>query len=211
VICVPKNAQGKIQVTFRAHEVTGELMIGLVGNDSPAMHAGVAVGDAVLAIQGVVIQGEGEAALDEAMAILQKTAQLTTVELVLQTRVRMEVLEFGQKGVGGPKNHLGLDFWSLPEDNFVRITRISASAAKSGRFALGDRVVAMNGIRVNHAETLSQLVKEAGLRDDYVTFEVSLGYAAAEGLWFGDQPTPRENQPERKPKRSFSFGRKPRH
>ena len=47
-----------------------------------------------------------------------------------------------------------------------------------------------------------------------VEFEVALGYTAGEGLWYGHAEEGRETIPAntpRKAKRSFSFGRKPKH
>ena len=116
-------------------------------------------------------------------------------------------------GLGGPKTHLGLSFYSFEGDASVRITKISGAAAKSGRLALGDRVVAMNGIRVNHAATLSEHVANASrLGAPAVELEVALGYASGEGLWYGQEAEEaKEGEAPRKAKRSFSFGRKPRH
>lgn len=120
-----------------------------------------------------------------------------------------QVIEFGAQTPGAPRNHLGIDFYSFPEDNAVRVTGLSGSAAKSGRLALGDKIVSVNGIRVNHAMTLSEHITALSASCDYVTFEVALGYAAGEGLWYG-QGSSGSDTP-RKAKRSFSFGRKPRH
>lgn len=50
MLSIAKNDEGRICVTFKIHEVTGELMIGLVGEGSPAALAGVEVGDRVLAL-----------------------------------------------------------------------------------------------------------------------------------------------------------------
>jgi len=208
---IPKNEHGMIQVTFKAHAVTNELIIGLVGEGSPAQLAGVCVGDAVLALQGNMIESDGEFALDDARSILQQTSHFQTVELMVQTKIRTEVVEFAAKEIGGPRTHLGLSFYSFPDDTMVRITGIEGPAKKSGRLAVGDNVVAVNGIRVNHAETLSGHIAACARVDDYVTFEVALGYAAGEGVWYGaDAETPSDAAP-RKAKRSFSFGRKPRH
>lgn len=88
---IPKNSEGMIQVTFKAHEVTGDLIIGLVGDNSPAAAAGVEVGDLVLAVQGDVVEVSGGEALDAARNALAKTARLNTVELLLQTKIRTEV------------------------------------------------------------------------------------------------------------------------
>jgi hypothetical protein len=71
--------------------------------------------------------------------------------------------------------------------------------------------VAVNGIRVNHAETLQAHIAEFCKRDEYVDFEVALGYQPEEGLWYGkDVSVGSDEQPEekKKPKRSFSFGRR---
>jgi len=195
----------------------------------PAALAGVEVGDAVLAINGESILGEsGDEDLEFVRQVLIDSSHLESIELMVQKRMRTEVIEFGQVGVGGPKNVLGLSFYSFPNDWAVRVTGLTGAAAKSGRVALGDRIVAMNGIRVNHAETLSRHIAQAGLTSPYVTFEVGLGYCQDEGLWYGEgkghqppAPTGGSNSPPstpsgeeaatpRKVKRSFSFGRKPR-
>ena len=81
---IPKNEHGMIQVTFKAHAVTNELIIGLVGEGSPAQLAGVCVGDAVLALQGNMIESDGEFALDDARSILQQTSHFQTVELMVR-------------------------------------------------------------------------------------------------------------------------------
>lgn len=209
LIVVHKNDRGMILVTFKAHEVTQELIIGLVGEGSPAALAGVEVGDAVLSVQGRAIHELGEDALEQARAVLAKTQHLPTVELLVQTRIRTETLEFGAPTVGAPRTHLGLNFYSFPGDQAVRVTDVTGPAAKSGRLAVGDRVVSVNGIRVNHAQTLSDHVSQAAACSDYVTFEVALGYAAGEGLWYGDGKE--GGDAPRKAKRSFSFGRKPKH
>jgi len=198
--------------------VTGELIIALAAEDGPAGRAGVVAGDAVLAVQGVLIESEGEEALEDTLTLLEETSHLSTVELVVQTKVRTEVIEFGSRELGGPKNFLGLSFYSFPGDSTVRITKVDGPAARTERFALGDRIVSMNGIRVNHAKTLSDHISAAALTSYYVTFEVALGYASGEGLWYGSEeasaPTAASAADESakpKPKRSFSFGRKPRH
>jgi len=217
-IRIEKNTNGMIGVTFKVHEVTGDLIIGLVADGLPAAQAGVEVGDVVLAIQGASIFGEsGDEDLEFVREVLVNSQHAPAIELMVQKRVRTEVLEFGQNGVGGPKNVLGLSFYNFPDDWGCRITDIKGAAAKSGRLALGDRVVSMNGVRVNRAETLIKLIGQAGLTSDYIEFEVALGYSAGEGLWYGSGDTPRgtaDNAPAGTPgkvKRSFSFGRKPRH
>jgi len=207
---IPKNAEGMIQVTFKAHATTNELIIGLVGDGSPAQAAGVEIGDAVLALQGNMIECDGEFALDDARAILQQSSHHDSVELMVQTKLRTEVIEFSCKEVGAPRNFLGLSFHSFDGDTAVRITGMAGPAAKSGRIALGDRITAVNGIRVNHAQTLSDHIAHIARTDDYVTFEVALGYAPGEGLWYGSDADPSASTP-RKAKRSFSFGRKPKH
>uniref|UniRef100_A0A7S2GTQ2 PDZ domain-containing protein n=1 Tax=Haptolina brevifila TaxID=156173 RepID=A0A7S2GTQ2_9EUKA len=225
---IPKDDNGRIGVTFKAHEVTDELIIGLVGSDMPASQAGLEVGDAVLAINGASILGEsGDEDLDFVRQVLVDSSHLDHVELMVQKRLRTEVIEFGQCGIGGPRNVLGLQFYSFPHDWAVRVTGLSGAAAKSGRLALGDRIVSMNGIRVDHAQTLSAHISEAGKTCDYITFEVALGFCQDEGLWYGQgnpsnghQPpqtgsAPATPEPAATPrkaqvKRSFSFGRKPR-
>ena len=157
----------------------------------------------------------GQADFERARAVLAACSNHPVLEMAVQTRIRTEIVEFGYApdGLGGPKTHLGLSFYSLEGDQFVRITKILGAAAKSGRLALGDRVVAMNGIRVNHAESLSDhIVNASKLGAPAVELEVALGYAAAEGVWYGqEEQTAKEGEAPRKPKRSFSFGRKPRH
>ena len=247
---IPKNDKGMIQVTFKAHAITGELIIGLVGEvrpstrhrtsprttrtprappprmhashltrslgllrvqGSPAAMAGVEVGDAVLAVQGNMIESEGEFALDDARTILAQTSHFDTVELMLQTKTRQETLEFRQKEPGAPRIYLGLSFYSFPGDSSVRITSVHGPAAKANRMALGDRIIAVEGIRVNHAQTLSEHVAAIARTSDYITFEVALGYAGGEGLWYGQDGGGDDPDKPRKAKRSFSFGRKPRH
>ena len=208
---IPKNDAGMIQVTFKAHAVTNELIIGLVGEGSPAQLAGVEVGDAVLALQGNMIESDGEFALDDARSILQQTSHFRTVELMVQSRVRTETLEFAAKEPGAPRNYLGLSFYSFPDDLAVRVVGVSGPAAKAGRIAIGDRIVSVNGVRVNHAETLSAHIGALARTHDYVTFEVALGYAAGEGVWYGGDAEHKDGDAPRKAKRSFSFGRKPRH
>ena len=153
-----KNANGKISVSFRAHETTGELIVGLCAEDGPAGAAGVVVGDVVLGLQGIVIDQFGEAAVDEAMNILADTAHLPTVEIVVQTRLRMEVLEFGldlddaaaATNPDEPPRALGLTFYSFPDDKYVRVTKVGRGARLGA--SPGDRIVSVNGTRVNHAE-----------------------------------------------------------
>ena len=41
--------------------------------------------------------------------------------------------------------------------------------------------------------------------------EVALGYAAEEGVWYGNEAADPAAPEKRKPKRSFSFGRRPAH
>ena len=68
-----------------------------------------------------------------------------------------------------------------------------------------------------HAGTLSQHIAHASnLGATSVELEVALGYQAAEGLWYGKEEVEpakegEEDAKPRKAKRSFSFGRKPRH
>jgi len=210
LLLIEKNAEGKIEVTFRPHEITGELIVSQVGAGGAAHLAGAEVGDRVLALQGSIFEVGGDEDLEHARTVLQHSASSPTVEMIVQTRVRVERLEFGQEFVGGPKNKLGMTFYSFPDDQAVRITKLAGSAAKSGRFALGDRIVSVNGIRVNHAQTLSDHIAELGKRAEYVDFEVALGYAAEEGLWDGQGKCDAEAAGEkRKAKRSFSFGRRP--
>jgi len=228
LLLIEKNAAGKIEVTFRPHEVTGELIVAQVGTNSPAERAGACVGDRVLALQGAIFEAGGDEDLEHARTVLQHSASSPTIEMIVQTRVRHERLEFGQEFVGGPKTKLGLTFYSFPDDTTVRVTKMVGAAAKSGRFALGDRIVSVNGIRVNHAQTLSDHIAEFCKRSDCVDFEVALGYQAEEGLWYGkevegdaafaessrDSPSraiPASPAPARKAKRSFSFGRRPAH
>ena len=210
LVTAPKNDEGRIMVTYKVHAVTGELMVAMVGADSPAERAGVEVGDRVLAIQGEVLEAGGEDDLEAARIALGRTARQRTVDMVLQKRVRREVLEFGQEWVGGPRTKLGLTFFSFPDDIAVRVTAVSGAAAKSGRIALGDRILSVNGIRVNHAATLSQHIAEICKREDYVEFEIALGWQAEEGVWYGKEAE-RDDGEKRKPKRSFSFGRRPAH
>ena len=210
MLSINKNAEGMIQVSFLPHPVTGELIVSLVGNGSPAQQAGVEVGDRVLAMQGAIFDVGGDEDVEYARAVLANSSHCPTIEIVVQTCVRTEVIEFGQSFVGGPKNLLGLSFYSYPDDWCVRITNMTGSALKSGRLALGDRIISVNGIRVNHAQTLSDHIAQAGLTSDYIEFEVALGYAADEGVWYGKEPEAETGAP-RKVKRSFSFGRKPRH
>jgi len=235
-VLINKNEHGKILVSYRAHLVTGELIISLVGEDGPAAQAGVEVGDVVLSLQGVDMQAlRGDEAQMEAMAVLEETQDFDSVEMVLQTQLRTEALAFAAKELGGPKRFLGLSFYTFPDDYAVRITNIDGAAARSGRFALGDRIVSMNGIRVNHAQTLSEHIAAANATSSFVTFEVAHGYSNGEGLWYGKEfasmngegpgtsvatdpfaadgaaapsptPPPPQNQ---KPKRSFSFGKRP--
>ena len=211
-LTVRKNADGMIMVTFKAHAVTGEMIVGLVASESPALQAGVEVGDRILEVQGRPIHGFGEEGLDEARDILASTAHLKQVELLVQTCIRSETLSFAAKEPGAPKNYLGLGFYSFSDDQAVRVTNVNGPAAKSGRIALGDRIVSVNGIRVNHAKTLSEHIAHFAAVDNDINFEIALGYSPAEGLWYEDG-----NEDSggggiiRKVKRSFSFGRKPKH
>ena len=225
MLSIDKNDEGRICVTFKVHDVTGELMIGLVGEDSPASRAGVQVGDRVLAMGAKATGCEffdqgGLEDLELARRVLEAAASERTIEMVVATRMRTEVLEFGHSpdGLGGPRNFLGLSFFSFPDDTAVRITAIRGPAARSGRFGLGDRIVAVNGVRVNHAGTLSKEIATLALTQDRVEFDVLLGYQHDEGVWYGKDGqgvTPRASADgettARKAKRSFSFGRKPKH
>ena len=58
----------------------------------------------------------------------------------------------------------------------------------------------------------SEHIAEICKRSDFVEFEVALGYQPEEGVWYGNgsQEDPAA-QEKRKPKRSFSFGRRPAH
>ena len=218
---IEKNTNGMIGVTFKVHEVTGDLIVGLVADGLPAANVGVEPGDVVLAIQGASIFGaSGDEDLEFVREVLANAQHAPAIELMVQKRLRTEVLEFGQNGVGGPKNCLGLSLHNFPDDWACRITEIKGAAAKSGRLALGDRIVSINGVRVNHAETLGKLIAQAGLTSDYIEFEVALGYSSGEGLWYGsshESGTPRATADDaaggtpRKVKRSFSFGRKPKY
>ena len=134
-----------------------------------------------------------------------------------------------------PKTYLGLDFYTFSDDYAVRIVQLCGPAAKCGRLALGDRVVSMNGVRVVHAQTLSALIAKASRTDNSVTFEIAHGFADGEGLWYGKEHVAIHAErdgartslsadlyadgdgdgeggtaaPTRKPKRSFSFGKRP--
>lgn len=225
MLSVDKNDEGRICVTFKVHDITGELIVGLVGEDGPAWRAGVQVGDRVLAMGAKATGCEffdqgGLEDLDLARRVLEAAANERTIEMVVATRMRTEVLEFGHspESLGGPRNFLGLTFFSFPDDIAVRITGIRGPAARSGRFGLGDRIVAVNGIRVNNAETLKKHVETIALTQNQVEFDVLLGYQHDEGVWFGKEgqgATPRAGgdgeTTARKPKRSFSFGRKTKH
>lgn len=221
LLTVEKNEEGKICVTFKAHEVTKQLIFALVGAESPAARAGIEVGDRLLAIGS---QAHGMLSLEEggeddiaALAhVLEVNKDQPALEMVIQTSIRREVLEFGHPpgGLGGPRTYLGLSFFTFAGDKAVRITKIQGPAARSGRLALGDWIVSVNGIRVSHAETLSEHIAELCLTHDSVEFEVALGYSAGEGLWYGGAEAGKETVPvntPRKAKRSFSFGRKPKH
>ena len=218
MLSIEKNAEGKICVTFKIHPVTGELMIGLVGAESPASRAGVEVGDRVLALgshaSGCEFFDEGgQVDFEKARDILLACKDDPILEIAVQKRIRTEVMEFGyapEGPIGGPKDVLGMTFHSEKGDKAVRVIGLVGAAAKSGRMALGDQIMSINGIRVNHAETLSDLIREEGRCSDTVELEVLLGYQAAEGLWFGTEMPNKPDEP-RKAKRSFSFGRKPKH
>lgn len=213
LLTIQKNEARMILVTFKAHAITGELIIGLVGDGSPAELAGVEVGDAVLAVQGQVIDCGGDDGLEQARTALAESQEADTVELLVQTRTRIEVLEFAAKELGGPRTYLGISYHSFENDKAVRITQLEGPAAKAGCLTVGDRIVAVNGVRVNHAGTLSDLIAQTANAYDYVQFEVALGWAAGEGLWYGKESEAKAADPSatpRKAKRSFSFGRKPR-
>jgi len=218
-LTIHKNDAGKILVSFRAHAITGELIVSLVAEDGPAAHAGVEVGDLVLSMQGVDMQEKRfEEAQAAAMGALQSTTALPSIDLLVATSLRTEYVEFGARELGGPRNWLGFTFYTFAEDCAVRITKLDGPAAKCGRFALGDRIVSMNGVRVNHAQTLTEHIAAAALTLDGITLEVAHGYSDGEGLWFGasfqdlsNLPDSTQAQQSRRPKRSFSFGRKPRH
>jgi len=217
-LTIHKNEHGKILVSFRAHAITGELIVSLVAEDGPAAQAGVEVGDLVVSMQGVDMREKRfEEAQASAMGALQSTTDLPSIDLLVRTAPRTEYIEFAARELGGPRNWLGFTFYTFDQDCAVRITKLDGPAAKSGRFALCDRIVSMNGIRVNHAQTLTDHIATAALTLDGITLEVAHGYSDGEGLWFGANFADLSNLPEtqtqqwRRPKRSFSFGRKPRH
>ena len=221
MLSIPKNAEGRICVTFKIHDITNELMIGLVGEGSPAAMAGVEVGDRVLALGAKATGCEffdnpgGLEDIEVARQVLIAAEHEPEINMVVQTRMRTEIAEFGYSpnGFGGPKDYLGLSFYSFEGDASVRITGITGPAEKANRFGLGDRIVAVNGIRVNHAKTLSNYIKAASdMGAPAVEFEVALGYQKAEGLWYGEEVAAKDDEDKpRKAKRSFSFGRKPKH
>ena len=125
--------------------------------------------------------------------------------------MRTEQIYFAQKEPGAPRDFLGLSFYSFPDDKAVRVTGLAGPAIKSGRIAVGDRIVAVNGVRVNHAQTLSDQIGACARSDDYVVLDVALGYSDREGLWYGAQDGAGGGDAPKKVKRSFSFGRKPKH
>ena len=221
-ISIVKNAEGKICATFKPHAVTGELIASLVADESPAAQAGLMVGDRIIACGSqanglVYFEQGGDDDLDSLRMVLEDNAEEQRLEMLVQQRLRTEVIEFGHPpgGLGGPRTWLGISFWSFDEESFVRITDVKGPALRSGRIALGDRLVAVNGVRVKVATAAADIIKEIAMTDDVIELELALGYAAGEGVWYGDnKPTANVESSTgtpRKAKRSFSFGRKPRH
>ena len=129
------------------------------------------------------------------------------------TSLRTEVLPFGARDLGGPKDYLGVELHAFEDDKWVRITDLQGPAAKSGRLALGDRLTRINGTRVWNAEAARALIAHACRRNAEVEVEVALGHSPSKGLWYGAEDSSQSavSSGLKQVKRSFSFGRKPRH
>ena len=214
---VKKDSEGKLGVTLAMHEVTNELIIGIVSSGSKAEKAGLEAGHKVIAIQGVAPSSavQPDDVLNAAYRIL-RDPRANPITFTVQNSLRTEVIPFGQSELGGPRDSLGVHFYSGSGDTAVRIIKLEGTGKKSGRLAVGDKVTAINGQRVADAKTLNEIIARAARTSDDAELEVLQGYAAQEGLYYseagdkGDAPKGGGGGALKIVKRSFSFGRKPR-
>ena len=170
----------------------------------------------LLSPHGIAVPGPDVISRVATLMALLRQAESKSVEICVDTGIRTEVLTFGAKELGAPKNYLGMELHSFDDDIAVRVTDVNGPSLKSGRVAIGDKIVSVDGVRVRSADEARAVIEQSSRRNESVELELILGFSHNKGLWYG---SPEEN-PEgegavqntpRKAKRSFSFGRKPKH
>ena len=196
------------EVGFEIHAVTGDVIISHVGD---GVKETLKVGDCVLYIQDVPLDGEPQENLDAARHIL--SASTATVELTIERDfVRAEFLKRHAALRGTSLDKLGLTL--MQEGEHVVVKGVDGLAKKSGRFAEGDRILSINRTRFVDLQSAVDLLM-AFMASEELELELvlSYGYVVAENAEF--DPASGLHVPKVKPlglggavRRSLSFGKR---
>lgn len=206
VVKVERKEGGRLGLNIRPHPITEELIIGAVANGYPASGL-VCRGEVVRAINGTPVSTPEEviaackAAKDVELTLAPsfRTERVPTLALPPKTtrrgpssatseqvRVGLELIETDGQG----NRHAKLRKPSESEraaavrvgarpsvERAVQIINVHAAAKKSGRFTVGDWVVAVDGVAVCDVHAVKELIRK-GLDSGASSIEFGLSTAA---------------------------------
>jgi regulator of sigma E protease len=143
---------------------TRRLVIGEVDVATPADRAGMQMDDEIVAVDGVPVRDAGELVI----ALVDRLIDVPRVQLDVQTpgrgvrELRLTLAEREQRALteGDPLTVLGFEFW-LPDQRVV-IRDVAAGAARDAGLASGDRILAVDGMRVRNGPVARQLIERRG-------------------------------------------------
>jgi regulator of sigma E protease len=151
---------------------TRRLVVGEVHVATPADRADLKVDDEIIAVDGVAVRDAGQLVI----ALVDRLIDTPQVGLEVSSpgrgtrelRVRLTPAEQHALTDGDPLSVLGFEFW-LPDERVV-IRDVAEGAARDAGLVSGDRILAIDGVRVRNGAGARQLIERRG--GSSVTFRI---------------------------------------